>query len=468
MRKIVKPQTRNFALSDAETHTLKEWLSRTAIELVSVAELVPYAKNVKDHPQHQVELVAESIRKFGFNQPILIDSGNVIIAGHARLEAAKLLKLTAVPAIRLAHLNEPQKRALRIADNKLAELGSWHIDHLTQELRDLTSPDLELDFDVLTLGFETVEIDQLLEENRKDNRPDPADELPEIAPDAPATTETGDIWVCDDHQLYCGDAQRTSSYEALLLGRTPAQLVFTDPPYNVPNQGHVTKRTSVREFVDASGELTPAEYSDFLGRTATCIRNHVAPGAVIYMCMDWRHSDELSFGTRNILGRPKNMIVWVKTNAGLGTFYRSQHELIYVYVIDGGRAINNFKLGARGRHRTNVWRYPGMNSFGRQRDTLLGLHPTVKPVALVSDALLDCSNRNDIVLDPFAGSGTTMIAAERIGRKARLIEIDPLYCDVIVGRWQHFSGKAARLASSNETFAEVGVRRSMERDGRGQ
>ena len=240
-------------------------------------------------------------------------------------------------------------------------------------------------------------------------------------------------------------------------------MVFTDPPYNVANAGHVTKRDDVREFAMAAGEMSPQEFTSFL----TIVFGHVLawmnPGAVGFFCMDWRHLPELWAAAGPFFGPLKNLIIWVKSNAGLGSFYRSQHETISVYNAPG-KPINNFGLGAKGRHRTNVWKYPGLSSFGRGRDETLAMHPTVKPTAMVVDAIKDCSNRGGIVLDPFAGSGTTMIAAERTKRRARLMEIDPLYCDTIVQRWQAFTGKTARLSETNETFEEVKARRGADRN----
>jgi DNA modification methylase len=248
----------------------------------------------------------------------------------------------------------------------------------------------------------------------------------------------------------------------VLLRGDPADIVFTDPPYNVPVAGHVSQRTDAREFAMASGELSSEEFVDFLQTITAHIAANVANGAVVYICMDWRHLDDLSAATRRYLGKPKNMIVWVKTNGGQGSFYRSQHEHIAVYVAGTAAApTNNFRLGERGRYRTNVWSYAGFNSFGRDRVTALNAHPTMKPVALVADALRDCSKRGEIVLDPFGGSGTTMIAAERTGRTARLIEIDPIYCDVIIHRWQTLSGKTAVLSESNETWDEVAAQRRL-------
>ena len=246
------------------------------------------------------------------------------------------------------------------------------------------------------------------------------------------------------------------------MGDEQAEIVFTDPPYNVPIAGHVTGRADVREFVMAGGEMSSEQFIRFLGTFCEHTLRSVLAGAILYICMDWRHLRELQSAADAVFGPLRNMIVWVKSNAGMGSFYRSQHELILAYCAPGGKPINNFGLGGKGRYRTNVWRYPGFNSFGRDRDATLGMHPTVKPVALVADALMDCSSRNSIVLDPFGGSGTTMIAAERTGRRARLLEIDPLYCDLIVQRWQTFSGKRARLAETNETFDEVRLRRGAD------
>jgi DNA modification methylase len=397
-------KTRFFALSDESTKKLEAQISAAAIERLPIGDLTPYAKNVKQHPPQKIEQLAENIQTFGFTQPVLIATDNEIIAGHARVEAAKLIGLSVVPVIRLSHLNGMQRRAVRIADNKLAELGEYNLENLRLELIDLTSSELEVGFDPLVLGFDTVEIDRIIEGNNAGNQHDPADALPTIPVAEPAVTQQGDLWICAPHKVLCDNALRSDSYEEL-MGRDRAQIAFTAPPYNVPNQGHVTKRPSVREFSMADGSLTSAEYIDFLGIGANRIASYVADGAVIYIFIDHRHLDELSAATREIFGKMKNLIVWVKPNAGLGSFYRSQHELIGVYVKGSAAGVNDFKLGARGRHRTNVWRYPGMNSFGRDRDALLALHPTVKPVALVADALRDCSHRGDIVLDPLPVRG---------------------------------------------------------------
>jgi DNA modification methylase len=332
---------------------------------------------------------------------------------------------------------------------------------LSQELSFLFDPETELTFDPRVIGFETVELDQILVGERDDDRADPADETIPLNSQEPAVTTPGDIWICDQHRLVCGDATNKDSYSAV-MGTDLAQIVFTDTPYNVPNAGHVTGRNGVREFAMARGEMSPSQFTDFLSIVFANILARMVDGAVGYFCMDWRHMLELLTAADSVFGALKNLIAWVKSNAGMGSFYRSQHELIFVYAAPG-RPINNFGLGAKGRHRTNVWKYPGLSSFGRGRDEALAMHPTVKPVAMVMDALMDCSNRGGIVLDPFGGSGTTMIAAERTGRRARLIEIDLQYCDVTVQRWQNFSGKTARLAKTNETYEEVKARRDADR-----
>jgi DNA modification methylase len=431
--------------------------SMTPLEYIRLDELKPNPRGVKKHPERQIALIAETMTQFGCTQALAIDKNNVIVLGNGRYEAARRAKLEYVPAIRLLHLSSIQKRALAIADNKLSEIGEWDNSILAEELQFLCDPVLDLSFDMQILGFETVEIDNILEAAKpRNNSASPDDTLPDIP--QYAVSARGDIWIMEGHRLLCGDARNANDYRSL-MGNDVADIVFTDPPYNVPNAGHVTSRRNVREFAMAAGEMSYAEYSGFLRECFSAIAKHIRPGAVVFPCMDWRHLSELRNACDPIFGPPRNMIVWVKSNAGMGTFYRSQHEFIVPYVLPGARPINNFGLGGKGRYRTNVWQYPGANAFGHKRDEELAMHPTVKPVALVADALKDCSNRRDIVLDPFGGSGTTMIAAERTGRSARLIEYDALYCDVIVQRWQSATGKEAHIAETNETFDQVKARR---------
>jgi hypothetical protein len=290
-------------------------------------------------------------------------------------------------------------------------MGEWDFEILEEELRDLTDPTLDLDFDISMIGFETPEIDQLLVTKQPDQpRRDPVDEIGPIDLNVPPVTRRGDLWNCGENRLFCGDSLDVSSYRAVMNGGV-ANIVFADPPYNVPNAGHVTDREGVREFPMAVGEMSREQFTEFLHTAAGHIRTFCCAGAVCYMCMDWRHLRELLDATHPVFGEPRNLIVWAKSNAGMGSFYRSQHELIFPFVVPGASPTNNFGLGGKGRYRSNVWNYPGFNGFGHDRDTALAMHPTVKPVAMVADALMDCSNRGDIVLDPFGGSGTTMIAA---------------------------------------------------------
>lgn len=428
----------------------------TEIERVPIRNIVPNKRNARKHPERQIELLAGSMQSFGFTQPIVIDEHNMILCGHGRYRAAIKLGLPDVPTIRLSDLNSTEKRALALADNKLTELAEWDLDILVQELASLEQ---EESFDFRMIGFETQELDRLLVSSEGEGeQSDPADRIDDHESAAASVSVNGDLWVCESHKVLCGSALEEPNFHKLMNGEL-AGTVFTDPPYNVPNEGHVSGRAGVREFKMARGEMSPEAFTDFLRNACLYISQYTKAGAVAFICMDWRHITELQTAASPAFGALRNLIVWVKTNAGMGSFYRSKHELIFVYVTPGGRPTNNFRLGGNGRYRTNVWQYAGFNTFGSDRDDALAMHPTVKPVAMVADALRDCSNRGDIVLDPFGGSGTTMIAAERTGRRARLIEIDPIYCDLIVKRWQTFSKSTARLAETDETFDEVQARR---------
>lgn len=365
--------------------------------------------------------MVDNFRTFGVTQSQIIDENNNILAGHARYAAALELKLSHLPCTQVRELSEAAKRALALADNKLAELGEWDLDMLAEGLNVLSTID-DLDFDLDIMGFDTVEVDGLL--IPKNERPDPSDVVEPVQ--ARAVCLKGEIWTCGDSSLVCGDFADGTSLDRLMRSET-AGIVFTDTPYNVPNRGHVTKRENVREFAQGAGGMSDAQFTDFLRKACEQIKAHSRSGAVVQICMDWRHYPNLLSAAQPIFGAPKNVCVWVKTNAGMGTFYRSQHEFVVPFVVPGAKPTNNFRLGGKGRRfRTNVWEYPGFNSFGRERDDALEMHPTVKPVAMVMDALRDCSDRNEIVLDIFGGSGTTMIAAERTRRRARIVEIDPL------------------------------------------
>jgi len=422
------------------------------------AALKPRATNPRIHSKKQIRQISKSIELFGFINPVLIDGNGGLVAGHARVAAAILLGIETVPTIRLADLSDAEIRAYVIADNKLAENAGWDRELLAIEFQGLL--ELELDFDVTITGFETPEIDILIGELQAAEEEDPADEAPELR-DGPPVTRAGDIWSIGKHRLICGDATDPEAYARLMDG-AEAQMIFTDPPYNVPIEGHVSGLGKVkhREFAMASGEMSEAEFTEFL---ATVFRNqagHSADGAIHFVCMDWRHLGEVLAAGRSAYSELKNLCVWAKTNGGMGSLYRSQHELIFVFKSGSGPHINNVLLGKHGRYRTNIWSYAGSNSFGKDRDAELALHPTVKPVKLVADAILDCSKRRGIVLDPFAGSGTTLIAAEMTGRRGYGIELDPRYCDVIVRRMAGALKIEATHAATGKSFAEIARERT--------
>jgi DNA modification methylase len=419
----------------------------------NVEALKPYTGNARTHSNKQIAQIAASIGKFGFNNPVLVDGDNRIVAGHGRVAAARRLGFREVPTIRLDHLSDAERRAYVIADNRLAELAGWDREILRIELQGLA--DLELGFELEITGFDTAELDLLLDDEAGAAIPDPADEIPPPDP-GPAITRPGDIWLMGDHRLLCGDAREFSAIKRLMEGET-ARMVFTDPPYNVKIDGHVggAGKTKHREFAMAAGEMSQEEFTGFL----TAVLGHMADiscdGAIHFVCMDWRHMAELLAAGNAVYDELKNLIVWAKTNGGMGTFYRSQHELIFAFKKGRGAHINNFGLGETGRYRTNVWTYPGINTFRNGREDELAMHPTVKPVALVADAIKDVSKRGDIVLDAFGGSGTTLIAAQKTGRKARLLELDPVYCDVICRRFQVYTGMPALRAEDGVAFSEL-------------
>ncbi len=365
--------------------------------------------------------------------------------------------MTQVPAILIEHLSDAQLRAYVIADNKLAENAGWNKETLAIELQYLT--ELAVDFDVEITGFETVEIDNLIETLDAGDDTDNADAVPEVDDLHPPVSQPGDLWLLGPHRLLCADALDPGSYEMLMAG-AGAQMVITDPPYNVAIDGNVcgSGRIKHRNFMMASGEMSEAEYTQFLVTALSNLASNSSDGAIHFVFMDWRHAYELLDAGRRVYAELKNVCVWRKTNAGMGTFYRSQHELVLVFKNGAAPHVNNFELGQHGRHRSNVWTYPGVNTFRRGRLDELRLHPTVKPVALVADAIKDCSRRRGIVLDAFAGSGTTIIAAEKTGRRAYAIELDPRYVDVAVRRWQESTGDQARHAETHLTFDQTAER----------
>lgn len=431
------------------------------LQWVRAADLVPSDRNARTHSKKQIRQIADSIEKFGFVNPIIVDQGRRVVAGHGRLAAAHLLGMAEVPTVSVGHLSEAAVRAYALADNRLAEKAGWDRKLLAVELKELTVllPKFELKLQIT--GFEPAEVDQVLIDFG-DEKPDTADQgIPAVAETAMA--RLGDLYQLGPHRLLVGDARQPEAYERLMRGER-ARMAVLDAPYNVPIQGHVggRGRTKHREFVCASGEMTGPQFTTFLTDTLGLCAEHSHDGSIHFVFMDWRHMGELLAAGEAVYSELKNLCVWTKTNAGQGAFYRSQHELVFVYKHGTAPHLNTFELGQHGRSRSNVWQYAGINSFRAGRSDELKLHPTVKPVGLVVDALRDCSRRGDIVLDAFAGSGTTIMAAERVGRSAYCLELDPLYADVSIRRWQAFTKRDAILAETGETFDEVAARRALD------
>lgn len=422
------------------------------IEHRALQELTSYSNNPRKHPERQLVKLASSIAEFGFVMPVLIDEAGVIIAGEARVAAAKRLGLTEVPVIVAHQWSKAQIRAYRLADNKLAELATWDAEALAIELAAIIEMD---ETPIEILGWETAEVDLLLDGTSKvTTSEDEADEQLEVP--ANPVTHTGDLWLLGRHRLLCASSLEAASWAELLAGEMAA-MAFTDPPYNVPVSGHVCGlgKVSHAEFAMASGEMSQAEFIAFLSSFLAVMLPHLKDGAVLDLCMDWRHMAELLAALDANALTLLNLCVWNKTNGGMGSLYRSKHELVLIAKKGKAPHTNNVKLGKHGRYRTNVWDYAGVNTFGRSRMADLADHPTVKPVALVADAIRDVSLPGEIVLDAFMGSGTTILAAERTKRRAYGIEIAPGYIDVAIRRWETLTGQKAVLASTGQTFAEV-------------
>ncbi|WP_137113386.1 DNA methyltransferase [Mesorhizobium sp. GR13] len=434
------------------------------IETVPIDDLRPYSSNARTHSRKQIRQVTKSIERFGFNGVIVINRSNVIIAGHGRVEAAKLLGIRKVPCVRVTHLTEAEERAYALADNKIAANAGWDRSVLATELGELAPLLLSLDqpLEIDITGFEAAEIDVLMADHR-DAEADPADDIAVSLSSEPVARK-GDVWLLGHHKLICGDALDANCYSGL-LGHEVAELVITDPPFNVPVAGHVGGRGKRKhaEFAFAAGEMSADEFRGFLRKFLELSAKACRKGALIYVFMDWRGIETLCAAGREIGLELINICIWNKPTPGQGSFYRSAHEMIAVFRKPGAASRNNIELGRFGRSRTNVWTYAPPNKFKCVND-LLSAHPTPKPVALIAGAIKDASARADLVLDSFMGSGTTILAAEKVGRRAFGIEYEPRYCDLTILRWQEYTGRDAVLASTGQIFAEV--RESREAEGR--
>lgn len=422
-------------------------IENTAVEQRLIDDLIPFERNARTHSKRQIDQIAKSIECFGFVNPVLVDDEGRVVAGHGRILAARKLGLTDVPVLSLGAMSDADRRAYIIADNRLAELAGWDRDLLTSELGELQSLLHDIDFECL--GFDQGELDALLALGDDDG----ADAVPEVDEATPVVSRPGDIWVMGRHRLICGDSRDPAVLDRLMAGKRAA-MVFTDPPYNVPVNGHICGLGSVKhdEFAMAAGEMSAAEFTAFLETVLGNVARASRDGSIHYVCMDWRHMRELLDAGEAVYSEFKNLIVWNKDNGGMGSFYRSKHELVFAFKHGTAAHINNFGLGEKGRYRTNVWDYAGVNSLKKNRAEELAMHPTVKPVVMVADAIRDCSNRGDVILDAFSGSGTTLVAAEQTGRCGYAVEFDPKYVDVAVRRWQALTGGKAVLDGTTDTF----------------
>ena len=448
------PLQSNGSETDLISLTRREGMHTSQIEILyeRTESLKPDPENERKHSKKQIRQIARSLNEFSFVIPVAVDAQKNIVCGHARVKAAKLLGLSEVPTIRLEHLSPEQIRAFRITDNKLALNATWDDRLLGEHLRELSEFSLEL---VDVTGFDTPELDFLIEGAAP--QADKDDEIPAPQSSRPVSN-SGDIWELNGHRIICGNALEESAYQGL-MGHDRAAIVITDPPYNVPIDGHVSGLGAIhhREFAMASGEMDEKAFTAFLSQVLGLLARYSLDGSLHYVCMDWRHIYELLKAAEPVYAELKNICVWVKDGPGMGSLYRSQHELVLVFKNGRQPHRNNVKLGKHGRNRSNVWPYPCARSFSRASDegNLLELHPTVKPVRLVADAILDSTARGDIVLDAFLGSGTTLIAAERTGRRCYALEIDPLYVDTAIRRWQAYTGEAAYHTVTGRSFDET-------------
>lgn len=431
---------------------------KLVIEYVDPESLTPPARKLRKHSPRQIAQIIASVRRFGFIDPVLVDANKKIICGYGRWIAACELGMVEIPVIDASHLSDEQRRLYAIAENQLGAMSEWDLDELKLEFGELL--EFNLDLNIELTGFTTCEIDQIVAEPAEQESP----VEPEVVVEEVPVTRLGDLWALGDHRLFCGDAQEKASYQQL-MGNELAQMAFCDPPFNTPMRMISGKgRAKHRDFAMAAGEMVKGQFTSFL---TTIFMNMVAcsmDGAIHFQCMDWRHSVEMQEAGERAYTELKNLIVWNKGSGGMGTFYRSQHELIFAWKTGTAKHINNFGLGENGRYRTNVWTYRGNNSFHKDRDKELAAHATVKPIDLVADAIRDCSHNGGIVLDAFGGSGTTLLAAERTHRRARLIELEPRYCDVTIRRWQEMTGQEAVLVATGDSFDDVRIARDIDAD----
>lgn len=427
-------------------------VNKMKLNIVNIKDIKPYKNNPRKHSKKHIHEIERSIKEFGFTNPVLVDEFGEILAGHGRYYAALNLKLETIPVINLKDLTSEKKRLYRITDNKLTENGRWDEDLLALEFKDLAELNLDLDLDIT--GFSTTEIDLSIDSLNSEFQ-ETAELLEDFDEDYNPVTKLGDVWLLGNNRLLCGDSLLDTSYK-VLMNNQKAHAIFTDPPYNVKIDKNVCGLGGVKheEFQMASGEMSDSEFQTFLNNIFAKTKQNSEPGSIHFYCMDWRHIENVLVSGRENNLDLKNICIWDKGTGGMGSLYRSQHEMVAVFKNGKENHINNVELGKHGRYRTNVWTYSGVNSFGSNRKDLK-IHPTVKPIPMVMDAMKDVTKRNQIILDPFSGSGSTLIAAQKTGRICYAIEIDPKYVDRSIERFQTKTGIEVIHAESNKTFGEI-------------
>lgn len=423
--------------------------SNNNLQMVDIESIILRFKSLRKHSKKQLQKLKNAINKVGYVNPILLDEKYNILAGELRLFAAKELGFTQIPAIILENLTPEEIEAIRILDNRIAEDGEWNFENLKDEIEKLMKFDITFE----DLGFDTVDYDEIfLIKNSGENKVHDTDKEDESWLDAniPTKVKTGDLWRLGDHFIFCGDSLNDKSFEILMQGELD-QIVVTDPPYNCKIKGHVCGlgKTQHEEFAMASGEMTDSEFAEFISKFMQNLVKFSCDGSLSYIFMDWVGVKLLLTQGKKHYSELKNIAVWNKKVGGMGAMYRSQHEMVPIFKNGKAKHQNHIQLGKNGRYRTNVWDYSGVRATNPTSLELLKLHPTVKPVAMLHDILLDSSSKNDIVLDCFGGSGSTLLAAERCKRRARLIEINPRYVDVSIYRWEKETGKTAKMIKNH-------------------
>lgn len=416
--------------------------------------------NARVHSEGQIRKVQRSMAVSGALAPVVLDEGWTILAGHARVEGARRAKMATIPVVQVFGLSEAQKRAFLLADNRIGEDAGWNREFLAAQLPELTAVLEEAGYSIEDTGFEIAELDELTADFEHGSDPD--DEVSDKAVSGPPVLRPGELVQLGGHRLLIGDARIAASIDQLVGQNRPA-AAFLDVPYNQPAKA-IGGRGQFKHgnFAFGSGELTRPEFVTFLTESLGNAARVSAPGAVHFVCIDWRHVRDVIEAGEALYGDFIDLVVWNKTIGGQGRPYRSQHELICVFRVGTGKHRDNVQMGRFGRNRSNVWTYAGMNAFGAGRMENLSAHPTVKPLRLVADAIKDCTRPGDFVLDTFVGSGTSILAAERVGRRALAMEISPNYGDVAVRRWQAATRADARLVETGQPFDALAIERAAD------